>query len=235
MKKGMFLFFILSLSLSCSNITTNTKSSSKDVVDYKVQPFSLKQVRLLDGPFKDAMELDRKYLHDLDSDRLLHTFRINAGLPSSAKPLGGWESPNGELRGHTMGHYLSACALMYCSTGDEELKAKADAIVAELAKCQAAIGDSGYLSAYPETWFDRLEAGRQVWAPYYSLHKIYAGLLDMYTLCGNEQALEIVEKMAAWNKGRLDKLDEAQMQRMLNGNEQGGMNEAFANLILDNR
>ncbi len=230
MKNGMFLFLILSLSLSCSTIKTNTKSSSKDVIEYKVQPFSLKQIRLLDGPFKDAMELDRKYLHDLSSDRLLHTFRLNAGLPSSAQPLGGWESPNGELRGHTMGHYLSACALMYCSTGDEELKAKADAIVAELAKCQEAIGETGYLSAYPETWFDRVEAGRQVWAPYYSLHKIYAGLLDMYTLCGNEQALEIVEKMAAWNKGRVDKLDEAQMQRMLNGNEQGGMNDAFANL-----
>ena len=231
MKKGMFIFVILSLSLSCSTIPTNNKSPyTKDVINYQAQPFNLKQVRLLDSPFKDAMERDRKYLHELSSDRLLHTFRINAGLPSTAEPLGGWESPNGELRGHTMGHYLSACALMYCSTGDEELKAKADAIVAELAKCQAALGDSGYLSAYPETWFDRLEAGRQVWAPYYSLHKIYAGLLDMYTLCGNEQALDIAEKMAAWNKARTDKLDEAQMQRMLNGNEQGGMNDALANL-----
>ena len=233
MNKGMLLFLILSLilTLSCNIITTNIESiSTNEVIDFQAKPFNLQQVRLLDGPFKDAMELDRKYLHELSSDRLLHTFRINAGLPSSAQPLGGWESPNGELRGHTMGHYLSACALMYCSTGDEELKAKADAIVAELAKCQDAIGETGYLSAYPETWFDRVEANRQVWAPYYSLHKIYAGLLDMYTLCGNEQALEIAEKMAAWNKGRLDKLDEAQMQRMLNGNEQGGMNEAFANM-----
>ena len=233
MNKGMLLFLILSLilTLSCNIITTNIESiSTNEVIDFQAKPFNLQQVRLLDGPFKDAMELDRKYLHELSSDRLLHTFRINAGLPSSAQPLGGWESPNGELRGHTMGHYLSACALMYCSTGDEELKAKAGAIVAELAKCQDAIGETGYLSAYPETWFDRVEANRQVWAPYYSLHKIYAGLLDMYTLCGNEQALEIAEKMAAWNKGRLDKLDEAQMQRMLNGNEQGGMNEAFANM-----
>ncbi|MHC4156812.1 MAG: beta-L-arabinofuranosidase domain-containing protein, partial [Planctomycetota bacterium] len=104
-------------------------------------------MRLLEGPFKRAMELDRKYLHDLDSNRLLHMFRVTAGLPSSAEPLGGWEKR--ELRGHTMGHYLTACALMYSSTGDEKLKAKADAIVVELAKCQKAFGN-GYLSAYPE-------------------------------------------------------------------------------------
>ncbi|MBN1974742.1 MAG: glycoside hydrolase family 127 protein [Sedimentisphaerales bacterium] len=231
MNKRIFIFLVLPLTISCSSIPSNNKTSStKNIIYFEAQPFSLKQVRLLDGPFKDAMELDRKYLYDLSSDRLLHTFRLNAKLPSSAQPLGGWESPNGELRGHTMGHYLSACALMYCSTGDEELKAKADAIVAELAKCQEAIGKTGYLSAYPETWFDRVEAGKQVWAPYYSLHKIYAGLLDMYTLCDNKQALEIAEKMAAWNKGRLDKLDEAHMQRMLNGTEQGGMNDVFANM-----
>jgi uncharacterized protein len=234
MNKRMFVFSILTLILtfSCNVTTHDTKHTSdkKNIIEFKAEPFNLKQVRLLDGPFKDAMERDRKYLHELSSDRLLHTFRINAGLPSSAQPLGGWESPNGELRGHTMGHYLSACALMYAGTGDEQLKAKADAIVTELAKCQAAIGDTGYLSAYPETFFDRVEANRQVWAPYYTLHKIYAGLLDMYTLCGNKQALEIAEKMAAWNKTRLDKIDDTHMQQILNATEQGGMNEAFANL-----
>src|SRR3990167_8976284 len=84
-------------------------------VPLKAEPFSLKQVRLLDGPFKHAMELDRKYLLSLDVDRLLHDFRINAGLPSPAKPLGGWEEPKSEVRGHSVGHYLSACALMYAS------------------------------------------------------------------------------------------------------------------------
>ena len=231
MKKGIFFLVILTLTLSCKIFAGENKSNPvKEAIDIKAKPFDIKQVRLLDGPFKDAMERDRKYLHELDSDRLLHMFRLNAGLPSSAQPLGGWEKPDCELRGHTMGHYLSACALMYASTGDEELKAKADAIVAELAKCQKKLGDTGYLSAFPETWFDRVEAVKRVWAPYYTLHKIYAGLLDMYMYCDNKQALEIAEKMAAWNKTRLDKLDEAQMQRMLNGTEQGGMNEAFANL-----
>jgi DUF1680 family protein len=234
MNKKMFLFLLLTLILtfSCNIVTHNTKETSgkKNIIEFKAEPFNLEQVRLLDGPFKDAMERDRKYLLELSSDRLLHTFRINAGLPSSAQPLGGWESPNGELRGHSMGHYLSACALMYASTSDEQLKAKADAIVAELAKCQNALGESGYLSAYPESFFDRVETNRQVWAPYYTLHKIYAGLLDMYTLCGSKQALEIAEKMAAWNKTRLDKIDETRMQQILNGTEQGGMNEAYANL-----
>ena len=154
--------------------------AGREVIALRARPFDLKQVRLLDGPFKRAMELDRQYLHALESDRLLHTFRVNAGLPSSAEPLGGWEKPDCEVRGHTMGHYLSACAMMYASTGDQQLKAKADRIVAELAKCQKALGDSGYLSAYPETWIDRAEACRRVWAPYYTLHKMYAGLLDMH-------------------------------------------------------
>jgi len=225
------LFLVFTFQLCNQTLGGVEPVSTGAVIQFQAQPFDLKQIRLLEGPFKDAMERDRKYLYDLEADRLLHMFRVNAGLRSSAKPLGGWERPDCEVRGHTMGHYLSACALMYASTGDEKLKAKADTIVAELAKCQKALGESGYLSAFPETWIDRVESFKRVWAPYYTLHKIYAGLLDMYMHCDNAQALEIARKMAAWNKGRLDKLDEAHMQRMLNGTEQGGMNDAFANLF----
>ncbi|HEY3321389.1 MAG TPA: beta-L-arabinofuranosidase domain-containing protein [Planctomycetota bacterium] len=202
-------------------------------VEPKAQPFELTQVRLLDGPFKDATELDRKYLHDLDADRLLHTFRLNAGLPSTAKPYGGWEAPKCELRGHFLGHYLSACALMYASTGDEKLREKANYIVAELAKCQEALASKGfgkgYLSAYPESFIDRVVDAKPVWAPWYTLHKIYAGLIDVHHYCGNAQALDVVKGMAAWAKSRLDKLDDAGVQKML-GNEHGGMNETIANL-----
>jgi len=199
-------------------------------VALKARPFDLKQVKLLDGPFKDAMERDLPYLLSLESDRLLHTWRINAGLPTDAEPLGGWERPDCEVRGHTLGHYLSACALMYASTRDEKLKAKADAIVAELAKCQNALGDSGYLSAFPESFIVRAENCQRVWAPFYTLHKVFAGLQDMYNHGGNKQALEVAEKMARWLKGRLDKIDEAQIDRILNHTEQGGMNETLANL-----
>jgi len=200
------------------------------VIEIKAKPFNLKQVRLLDGPFKEAMERDARYLKALEPDRLLHNFRVNAGLPSSAEPLGGWEKPDVELRGHTVGHFLSACALMYASTGDEELKTKADRLVAELAKCQEALGPSGYLSAFPEEFIDRVEATERVWAPYYTLHKILAGLLDMYIHCGNTQALSIAEGMAGWVKMRTDRLDQEHMQRMLDKTEQGGMNDVLSNL-----
>ncbi len=194
----------------------------------KARAFALQDVRLLDGPFAQAMERDRQYLLSLEPDRLLHTFRVTAGLPAPGKAYGGWEGS--EVRGHTMGHYLSACSLTYAGTGDERLKARVDGIIAELAKCQRALGASGYLSAYPESFIDRVEARQQVWAPYYTLHKIMAGLLDAHVHCDNRQALEVLEGMARWCKGRCDKLSDEQMQQMLNATEQGGMNEALAHL-----
>lgn len=212
-----------------SNSTVNAAvwPSGREVAPLQARPFDLRDVTLLDGPFREAMRRNQRYLHDLESDRLLWYFRKTAGLATPDDPMGGWERM--ELRGHTMGHYLSACALMVASTGDEKLKAKADAIVAELARCQKALG-SGYLSAYPEEQIDRVIALKQVWAPWYTLHKIYAGLIDMHVYCGNAQALEIAQGMARWAKGRLDKLDRAAMQEMLNHTEQGGMNETLANL-----
>jgi DUF1680 family protein len=225
-------FFICGLlaSISCKGARGPAdieKISPK--IALQAKPFPLENVRLLDGPFKEAMELNRKCLYELDADRLLHNFRVNAGLPSSAEPLGGWEEPKVELRGHFVGHYLTACALMYSAAGDKVLKSKAEGIVAELAKCQKALGTTGYLSAYPEEFIDRVIAGKRVWAPWYTLHKIMAGLLDMYVHCGNKQALKVLEGMAAWAKMRTDKLDEAQMQSMLKV-EFGGMNDILANL-----
>ena len=126
---------------------------------------------------------NRAYMMRIAPDRLLHTFRLNAGLASSAQPLGGWEAPRGELRGHTMGHYLSACALRAASAGDTEMKARGDEIVAELARCQKQLASGGYLSAYPLEFYDRLDKGRSVWAPFYTYHKILAGMLDMYCPC----------------------------------------------------
>jgi DUF1680 family protein len=193
-----------------------------------VEPFDLADVKLLDGPFRHAQELDRKYLLSLPTDRLLHAFRRNAGLPSAATPLGGWEEPKCDLRGHFVGHYLSACALMVRSTGDQALRAKADAVVAGMAECQARF-PSGYLSAFPESLLDRVESGKPVWAPWYTLHKIYAGLLDMHVLTGNRQALKVVRGACDWVIERTARLSDAQMQRMLNV-EHGGMNEVLANL-----
>ncbi len=222
----MVVAVITLLTLACGDIWAKVS---------KVRPFDLENITLLDGPYKENLELDREYLHSIDSDRLLHTWRVNAGLPTDAEPLGGWERPDCELRGHSMGHYLSACALMYANTGDEKLKAKADALVAELAKCQQALDSNGYLSAFPESFIDRVENCKPVWAPYYTLHKVFAGLIDMHRYCGNEQALEIAEGMAQWLQGRLQDVDREQMQRILNHTEQGGMNDALANLYAATR
>ncbi|KAB2839045.1 MAG: hypothetical protein F9K45_10585 [Melioribacteraceae bacterium] len=189
----------------------------------------MKNVRLLDGEFKKAMEQNHKYLIDMDVNRLLHNFRINAGLKSNAKPLGGWEEPQVELRGHFTGHFLTACALMYSSTGDKRFIAKVDSMINGLEECQSALNKKGYLSAYPEELIDRVETGVRVWAPYYTLHKIFAGLIDVYVHMNNKKALDICERMAMWVKLRTDKLSEEQIQKMLRI-EFGGMNEMFYNL-----
>jgi DUF1680 family protein len=210
-------------------VTKDGKAVTREKVDWQVRPFPMTQVRLGNGPCKIAMEADRQYLHSLPPDRLLHTFRINAGFPSTAQPLGGWEAPDCELRGHYAGgHYLSACALMYASTGDEDLKKNTTTVVAELGKCQDAL-KSGYLSAFPIEFFDRLRERERVWAPFYTIHKIMAGLLDMYLYCGNEQALDICQKMAGWVAGYTGPFSYDQMQRIL-GTEYGGMGEVLCNL-----
>ena len=206
-----------------------SKDKVKPAVTFQARAFDLRDVRLLDGPFKRTQELDGKYLLSLDPDRLLHTFRLNAGIPSNARPLAGWEAPSGELRGHFIGHYMSACAMMYASTGDARYKDNAQKVVKGLAEVQAKLGASGFLAAWPETFIDRVEALQQVWAPYYTLHKIYAGLLDVYDYCDDAQALEVCKKMGDWAIARNGKLTDAQMQSMLR-QEHGGMNEALANL-----
>ena len=193
-----------------------------------VRPFDLARVQLRPGPVLDAMLVNRRFLMAQDMDRLLHTFRLTAGLPSDALPLGGWEAPVNELRGHYTGHYLSALALMSASLGDAELKTRGDFMVAELAKCQHALGN-GYLSAFPEEFFDRLRDGKPVWAPFYTLHKIMAGLLDMHTLAGSAQALDVLQGMARWTARWVQPLSDAAMQRVLL-REYGGMNEVMYNL-----
>jgi hypothetical protein len=194
-----------------------------------LQPFSLTQVRLLPGPCARMQENNHKYLLMLDPDRLLWTFRKQAGLPTPGQPLGGWEAPDCEVRGHFVGHYLSALGLMYQSTGDEAVKARADLMVGELAKCQQALGGD-YLSAFPLSFFDRLETGQNVWVPWYTLHKIMAGLLDVHQRCGNAQALQVLLGMVRWAKARTDKLSDVQLDRVLNV-EHGGMNEVLNNLF----
>ncbi len=226
----LILWFIYdNLSGALSGLIRIQGAVMSSKVTMVAQLFPLQQVRLYDSPFKQAMQLNLNYLHSIEPDRLLHTFRLNAGLSSTAEPYGGWETPDSEVRGHSLGHYLSACAMAWATADDGELKKRGEYIVAELDKCQAAIG-TGYVSAWPESFIDKAETCERVWAPYYTLHKICAGLLDMYLLCENEQALKVLKKKTAWMKSRFDKLDDDRVQKMLDTTEQGGMNEVLANL-----
>ena len=211
-----------------SALAALTDAPGAGAAHFKVSPFELSAVRLGPGPVLEALETNRRYLMALDPDRLLHMFRVTAGMPSSAAPLGGWEAPVNELRGHFTGHYLSACALLAAQSGDASVRARGIQVAAELGKCQDAIG-TGYLSAFPVDLFDRLRVGQPAWAPFYTCHKIMAGLLDTATLSGDRRSLATLERMAGWVERWVEPLNEEQMARVLE-REYGGMNEVLYNL-----
>lgn len=198
-------------------------------VSLKALSFDYADVRLLDGPFKRAMEVNQRWLKEADVERFMHNYRVTAGLKTNAETFGGWEDLDVELRGHSLGHLLTALSEMYASTGDELYKQKCNAFVEALAECQQALDADGYLSAFPEHLIDRAIEGKSVWAPWYTLHKIYAGLLDAYLLCDNRQAYDVVSKMCDWAYGKLKSLSDADLQRMLQC-EFGGMSEFFYNM-----
>jgi DUF1680 family protein len=210
------------------NLTATDLQTRHSLPTLTALPFRLEDVRILDSDLLRMRDQTLKYLLALDSDRLLHNFRVNANLPSSAEPLYNRESPTNGWRGHYVGHFLSACSQMYASTSDARIKAKADAMVAELAKCQTKLGDKGYLSAFPESSFDDLEQGRPAAVVWYALHKIMAGLLEVHERCLNPQALQVLEGMVAWVDWRTGRVPEEQMQRTLQ-TEFGGMSEVLAN------
>lgn len=201
-------------------------SASVAKVQWKAKPFSMPDVRLLPSFWKDTMELNRSFLYSLPNERLAYNFRVTAGLPTDADPLGGWEAPDCELRGHYVGHYLSSCALMHASTGDQFVTAKANELVTMLAECQA---KDGYLGAYPVDFYDRLRNHKPVWAPFYTYHKIMAGLIDMYEHTGNQQALAMALHMADWADVYARSFTDDDWQRVLL-TEHGGMMESAFNL-----
>ncbi|MGH9477279.1 MAG: beta-L-arabinofuranosidase domain-containing protein [Terriglobales bacterium] len=200
-----------------------------DRIELLAEPFPLAQVRLLHSPFADAFAANDAYLRSLPTASLAHSFRLTAGLASSAQAFSGWEAPQCQLRGHfTGGHYLSACALRYAQAGDDAVREQGEAMIAELAACQKQLG-SGYVSAFPETLFDHLEADQPVWAPFYTLHKILAGCLDMHAHCGSAAALEVAAGLGDWTGHWIKDMGDDQLQRILQ-TEFGGMEESLWNL-----
>ena len=205
--------------------------------EMRAAPFPLSSVRLLDGPFKDVMERDMAYLLLLEPDRLLSWFRKEAGLESKGEVYGGWETQG--VAGHSLGHYLSACSLAWASSGDERFSERVDYIVDELAACQAANGN-GYVGAIPngKEAFAALERGELdvkpfelngIWVPWYTEHKVMAGLLDAHRYTGNRRALAVARGLADWAEAITKGLDDAQFQYML-ACEHGGINESLAEL-----
>lgn len=201
----------------------------KPQIEVKAYSFDLGDVKLLDGPFKDNMERDGKWLLSINNNRLLHSWRVNAGMQSNARPYGGWEGLDVELRGHTVGHVLSGLALMYASTGDIAYKNKGDSLVNALAEIQQVLNQGGYLSAFPQNLINRVMEGKPVWAPWYTLHKIMAGLVDMYQYAGNKKALEVVTRMSDWAYHKLENLSSEQLA-VMHRTEFGGMIEVAYNL-----
>ena len=159
------------------------------------------RTRLYDPELKRREEENRSYMMHLENRFLLLNFNLEAGRDTSDNVIegmhGGWEFPTCQLRGHFLGHWLSAAAMRYHAVGDKEIKAKADAIVDELAECQKANGGQ-WAGPIPEKYLYRIAQGKQVWAPHYTIHKVFMGLLDMYEYAGNETALEIAENFADW-------------------------------------
>nr|WP_320948010.1 beta-L-arabinofuranosidase domain-containing protein [Bacteroides intestinalis] len=231
MKKKLFIvvMFLIHSSLHGQDI-------KNQVGVEKAVPFQSTNVTLKPSWIKHREDLNITFLKSLDPDRLLHNFRITAGLPSEAKPLEGWEAPDIGLRGHFVGHYLSAVSHLVERYKDPQLNTRLEYLIDELYKCQQ-VNNNGYLSAFPDKDFDILESKfTGVWAPYYTYHKIMQGLLDTYIHTNNPKAYEILLGMAAYIENRMSKLSRESIERMLYTvdanpqNEAGAMNEVLYKL-----
>jgi len=195
----------------------------------ELERFRPSEVRLLPSRFRDNMERDSVWISSIPVGSLLHSFRNTSGVFSEREggymtmpKLGGWESLDCDLRGHTTGHLLSAMAYL-------GMREKADSLISGLAEVQKQYG-TGYLSAFGEGLIDRNIAGKSVWAPFYTLHKILSGLMDQYELCGNTEALELAKGMGDWAYAKLSPLSDEVRRRMIR-NEFGGFNEAMYRLF----
>ncbi len=164
-----------------------------------IRGFAMNSVEITEPVLQRAFQAEQQYLHSLEPDRLLAGFRETAGLEKKAdRYAGGWE--NAEISGHTLGHYMVAMAQIYASTLSEEARERLNYILQELSACQA---ENGYLFTSPEEIFNRLESGYLVWVPWYTMHKVIAGLLAVYQLAEMPKALEIAEKLGMWVHNRV--------------------------------
>ena len=203
-----------------------------------IELFSLDKVKLLPGPFMEAQQTDLKYILELDADKLLAPFLIDAGLEPLKPGYGNWEGTG--LNGHVGGHYLSALAMMYSATGNDSIQKRLDYVIGWLEKCQQANGN-GYVGGIPngkKIWNEVSEGEIKVesfslnggWVPLYNIHKTFAGLRDAYVFTNNATAFTIWKNLSDWWINNKKNLSDEQFQLMLKS-EHGGMNEVFADLF----
>lgn len=197
--------------------------------------FPLSDITLLDGPLKHARDLNVENLKKYDCDRMLAPYRKEAGLEPRKPTYPNWDG----LDGHVGGHYLSALAIN-AATGSEECRRRMEYMIGELKLCAEANDKRGaawsknYVGGFPqsEKLWSTFRTGDFAqyfgsWAPFYNLHKMYAGLRDAWLYCGNEDARQLFLKFCDWAVDITSKLSDEQMERML-GNEHGGMDEVIA-------
>lgn len=235
---GLWLLsLIIGAAVQADTLVADLPLKIEDKVPPKVYAFSLRDVRLLESPFKTAMELDAKYLLSLEPDRFLSRYREFAGLKPKAQAYGGWEQAT--ISGHSLGHYLTAIAKLYACTEDKRLLERVNYIVDELAECQKAWGN-GFVGGFPRSRevFAEVKAGNVrtagfdlngLWVPWYNLHKLYVGLVDACTYCGSDTAKDILIKSTDWAWDTVGHLSDEQFEKMLHC-EHGGINEAFAEI-----
>lgn len=235
-KLNKIVFFALIIS-GFAGCKSHTEFFSETRDSGTMEFFKLSDIALLNSPFLHAQELDKKYLLDLEPDRLLAPYLKEAGLTPKAENYTNWE--NTGLDGHIGGHYVSALSLMYASTGDTEIKQRLDYMLAELKRCQDANGN-GYLSGVPngKVIWEEISKGNiransfglnDRWVPLYNIHKIYSGLRDAYMYTGNEEAKTMLIKLTDWAIELVSGLTDEQIQEMLRS-EHGGLNEIFADV-----
>ena len=195
-------------------------------------------VRILPGLFSRRMDLNEAYLMELDSGCLLQNFYLEAGItlpnmqsitnPESVKLHWGWEAPSCQLRGHFLGHWLSAASALCAGGKKPQLKAKIDFIVSELARCQQLNGGE-WVGSIPEKYFAMLRPGRYIWSPQYTMHKTIMGLKDVYDRLRNQTAIDVLDHLADWYVRWVDEMQSECPEAVFSG-EQAGMLEVWADL-----
>ena len=204
-----------------------------------LQHLEKKNVTMLPGLFRERMLVNRNYLLELGTQELLQNYYLETGIvmpdlqvlerPETAKLHWGWEAPTCQLRGHFLGHWLSAASSLIASENDAALKAKLDEIISELARCQELNGGE-WIGPFPEKYFTRLEKELHIWSPQYVMHKLIMGLTHAYLYAGNEQALTIVRHLADWYIRWTEKVQSTNPHAVYSG-EESGMLEMWAQLF----